>query len=177
MLACETLLQSVVDRREHLDAREALVFGLHQRPGRDLGARAVDHVADRALVGAPFLAVAPVVRRDLEALEGGPAASAEALELLALADLQPELDDDRSAFGELLLELVDLAVGAHPVAHAAVPFDPLDQHAPVPRTIEDGDAAQRRDVLPEPPEIRMRALLVVRRGDGNGDVLARVERS
>ena len=88
-----------------------------------------------------------------EALEGRTLARLEARELLRLADLQPELDDDRAASGEMLLELIDFGIGAHPILHGAEPFDALDQHAPVPRAVEDGDAAPRRYLFPEPPEV------------------------
>src|SRR4030095_960787 len=86
-------------------------------------------------------------------------------------------DQDRSALDELLLELIDLVVSAHPVADAAVTFDALDQHASVPRAVEDRDASQRRDIFPEAPQIRIGALLVGRRGHRHRNVLPRIERA
>ena len=83
----------------------------------------------------------------------------------ALLICSQNLHDDRAGVGQLLLELVDLVVGAHPVGRRAIAFDALDQHAAVPRAVEDRDAAARRDVAPEAPEVRMRALFVGRRGD------------
>src|SRR5262249_27085669 len=122
-------------------------------PGRDVGAGAIHHVADRRLVGLPLFAVAPVLLRDLEALETGLLALLEAVQLLLLRDREPELDHDDVVVREMLLEVVDLGVGAHPVGLAAQPLDALDQHAPVPRAVEDREAAATRDVAPEAPQV------------------------
>ena len=75
---------------------------------------------------------------------------------------------------ELLLEVVDLAVGAHPVGLGAEPLDPLDQHAAVPGAVEDGEPPVPREVAPEAPEVGLRALLLGRRRDRDV-VAARVE--
>src|SRR6202044_2685497 len=88
--SADRAVDGVAERAEDLDPRVVLVLGRDERPGGDLRARAVDHVADGALVGVPFLAVAPVLLGDLEALERRPLALLEAAELLLLAHLQPE---------------------------------------------------------------------------------------
>src|SRR6185503_13239685 len=71
----------------------------------------------------------------------------------------------------------DLAVGAHPVGLGAETLDALDEHAPVPRAIEDREAALSRSVAPEAPQVRLRALLFGRRGDRDVRIRARIERS
>ena len=103
------------------------------------------------LVRAPLGAIAPVVRRDLEALEWRLLARLEALQLLGLAHLEPEFANNRVVVDELLLELVDLLVRAAPVEFGTIAFDALNQHAAIPRAIEDCDAAARRNVAPETP--------------------------
>ncbi len=68
---------------------------------------------------------------------------------------------------ELLLEIVDFLVGAHPVGFRAVALDSLHQHPSVPGAVEDGEASPPRQVAPEPPHIGLGALLVGGRGDGD----------
>src|SRR5438046_5666451 len=138
-------LEAPDNRLQHLDSREVLVVCFDQRPWRKLRRRAIDHVGDRLLVRAPLGAIAPVVRRDLEALERRLLARLEALQLLGLAHLEPELANNRVVVDELLLELVDLLVRAAPVELGTIAFDALDQHAPIPCAIEDRDAAARRN--------------------------------
>src|SRR5262249_56654578 len=53
--------EPIIDRGKHLDAGEALVLGLDQRPGRGFGAGAIDHVAHLELVSVPLLAVSPII--------------------------------------------------------------------------------------------------------------------
>src|SRR3984893_2149798 len=165
------------DGAQDLDSRVALILCFDQRPRRDLGAGTIDHVADGDFVLIPLFAIAPVFGGYLEALECGVLARPEASQLLRLADLQPELDDNRVAGGELFLELVDLVVGTHPLVDGAIAFDPLDQHASVPGAIENRDPTVRWNIAPEAPQIRLRALFFGRRGDGHGDVLPCIERT
>src|SRR5437879_263177 len=172
----ECLLDAIGDRVQYLDARVVLVLGLDQRPRCDFGAGAIDHVAHRLFVRVPFLAVAPVVGGDLELLERRAFARLETPQLLGLADLQPELDDDRVAPSKLLLELIDLVVGTHPVVDAAITLDALDEHAAVPRTVEDRDAAIPRHVSPETPQIGKRAFFLGRGRNRYRHILPRVER-
>ena len=56
----------------------------------------------------------------------------ETPELLVLADGQPELGHHDIVARQLRLEIVDLAVGAHPVGFRAIALDPLHQHATIP---------------------------------------------
>src|SRR3954467_14220261 len=78
----EGFLEPVAQGPQDLDPGPALVLGLDQGPGRAGRAGPVDHVVDGRLVLAPLLAVAPVLRRDLEPLELRPLALLEAPELL-----------------------------------------------------------------------------------------------
>ena len=81
----------------------------------------------------------------------------------------PELD-------ELVLEVVDLVVGAPPLVLLREALDALDQHAAVPGAVEDQDLAVARQVPPEAPQVVVRLLLVGRRRDRDDAVVARVER-
>jgi hypothetical protein len=89
-------LDALADGAQDLDTREALVVRLDQRPRRRTGTRAVDHVADGGMILPALLAVAPVLGGDLEAFELDLLAFLEAPQLLLVADLQPELDDNRT---------------------------------------------------------------------------------
>src|SRR5580704_18095959 len=125
------MLEGPLDRRadrfEHFDPRPLLVVRLDEMPGGGLGARAVDHVADRALVGLPLSAVSPIFLRNLEAFERRLLARVEALELFCLAYGQPEFNDDDAEADQRLLEIDDLAVSAHPVFLGGKTLDPLDE--------------------------------------------------
>src|SRR5581483_9509301 len=67
--ASELLLEPLAHRLDDPDAREELVVRRDEDPGGGLGARPGDHVVHGGLVGVPFVAVAPVLVRDLVALE------------------------------------------------------------------------------------------------------------
>src|SRR4051794_13117226 len=113
-------------------ARVGLVLARHDRPRRALRVRLGEHVLDGDLVvGAPA-AVAPVVLGQLPALERILLALAEALELLGIGDVHPELDEGHPLGGEHALEAVDLVVGAAPLLLGGVALDALDEHPPVP---------------------------------------------
>src|SRR3954469_12613635 len=172
----EGLLEPVAQGAQDLDPGPALVLGLDQGPGRVGRAGPVDHVVDRRLVLAPPLAVAPVLRRDLEPLQLRPLALLEAPELLVLADGEPELDHDDAGAVELLLEVVDLAVGPQPLSRAGEALHPLDQDPAVPGAVEDRDVALARHVAPEAPEVGAGLLLVGGRSDGVDPEAPRVER-
>src|SRR5262249_50217060 len=128
------------------------------------------------LVGLPLGAVAPVLLGELVLFVGRLLAIAKARQLLVGGDVQPELLHQAARLRQLLLEVVDLAVGALPLARAAETFDALDQHAPVPGSIVDADATFARQMAPEAPQVGARALLVGGRGDRNHLVVARVHR-
>jgi hypothetical protein len=64
-----------------------------------------------------------------------------------------------------LLEVVDLAIGTHPVGLAAQAFDALDQHAAVPGAVEQARTAAPRQVAPEAPQVGLGALLLGGRGN------------
>src|SRR6185312_16804696 len=119
------LLDRLAEALDRLDAREALVVGSDDVPRGMVRGGSIDHVVHRPVVLRPLAAVAPVLARDLEALVGRVLARAEALQLLAHRDGEPELRHDRARSRELLLEIVDLVVGAHPVESGAVALDAL----------------------------------------------------
>src|SRR5689334_8439866 len=91
-LALDGGLQPFANRLEDFYPTIVFVVGLHQGPRRDLGRRAIDHVADCLFIERPLLAVAPVLGGDLEALEAGFLAFLETAQLFVLADAEPELD-------------------------------------------------------------------------------------
>src|SRR4051812_46332518 len=126
-----------------------LVIRLDEDPRRVRGARALDHVRGGDLVLVPFVAVAPILAGDLEALEARLLALLEAAQLLLFGDLQPVLRDDGPVARELLLERVDLRVSAQPVGLAAEALDALDEHAPVPAAVVDRETPFARDMAPE----------------------------
>ena len=66
---------------------------------------------------------------------------------------------------------------AHPVGLGREALDALDEHAPVPAAVEDGEVPAARQVPPEAPEVGLRALLLGGRRDGDDVVAARVERA
>ena len=172
----ERLLQRQVDGAQHLDPCPAFVVGLHQRPGRDFGAGAVNHVADGRTVVVPLVAVAPVVFGDLEALERDFLTGLEAFQLGLLVDGQPELDHNHAGVAQLLFEVINLAIGTHPVGRRAEAFDAFHQDAAVPGAVEHREHAARRDLLPEAPQVRLRALVFTGRGNRHDMVLTRVQR-
>src|SRR3712207_485945 len=114
------------------------------RPGRPVGVRALEHLLDRLLVGRALLAVAPVLVGQLPALQRVLLAPLEALELLLLGDVQPELHEDHPLGCERALERDDLLVGAPPLLLAGEPLHALDQRAPVPGAVEERDPSPAR---------------------------------
>src|SRR5512143_3472686 len=109
------------------------------------------HVLDRLGVLAPLGAVAPVLLGQLVGAVGIDLAGLEAAELLVLRDLEPELADDHAEGMLVGFELVDLAVGAAPLALVAEVLDALDQDAAIVAAVEDADVAGARQVAPEAP--------------------------
>jgi 3-oxoacyl-[acyl-carrier-protein] synthase-3 len=67
--------------------------------------------------------------------------------------LDEAMRDGRIQSGQkLLLEGVDLAERAPPITGGAEPLQPLDQHAPVPRAVEEREATTPRQPAPEAPQ-------------------------
>src|ERR1700674_1765058 len=85
-------VETLGDGAQDLYSRVVLILCFDQRPRRDLGAGTIDHVTDGNFVLIPLFAVAPVFGGNLEALECRVLPRPEALQLLRLTDLQPELD-------------------------------------------------------------------------------------
>src|SRR5262249_54454573 len=129
------------DRRlEGRDASPALGLAGDHVPGRALGVAAGEHLPHRPLRERPEGAGAPGVGRELPGLERVGLALLEALELLALGDVQPALDEDHALLPQRALERVDLLVGAAPVLLRRQLLDALDQHPAVPGAVEHGHA-------------------------------------
>src|SRR5207244_3717440 len=91
----------------------------------------------------------------------------ETLQLFFGGDGEPELDNDGAVAMQLVLEIVDLGIGAHPVGFGTIALDALDQHPAIPGAIENDNAAESRQVAPEAPQIGVSALFLVGRGDGD----------
>src|SRR5579871_2234343 len=89
----ERRLECAADRLQNLDPLKQLVLGLDQGPGNEICAGTLDHLSRRGLIVVPVSAVAPVLWCDLEVLVAQILALAEALQLLLLADLEPEFHD------------------------------------------------------------------------------------
>ena len=73
-----------------------------------------------------------------------------------------------------MLKVIDFGVRAQPIGFAAESLDAFDEHAAVPGTIEDADPTDTRNMPPEAPHVRLRTLLLSRRGDRDDLVLARI---
>jgi len=108
-------LQAIADCREDFQPGEILVVGLDQRPRRLTRAGSLDHVVDGLLIRVPLLSIPPVLVGQLPAFVDRMLARAETLELFALRNVNPVLDEDDSMSDELGLELVDLGVRARPL--------------------------------------------------------------
>ena len=94
---------------------------------------------------------------------GSSARGLEALLLLLVGQVQPELDEHGALGDQHRLELPDLGVGALPGLGLGELLDPLDQHAAVPGPVVDRHASPAGQLRPEPPQPVM-SLLVLGRG-------------
>src|SRR5574338_258475 len=171
----ESRFQMIGQGPQDLDPGEILIVRLHQGPGRNFGAGAVHHVAHRMLVVGGPLPVAPVLGGDLEALVGLGLPLMEAGELLVGADGQPELHHQPPSPHHLVLEIVDLGIGPHPVGLRAKALDPLHQHPTVPGSVEDQHLAVAGQMAPETPQIGLSPLLLGGGGHRHDVVLAGVQ--
>src|SRR4051794_31430602 len=105
-------------------------------PAARLRVRALEHLVDRLGVLGTLLAVAPVLVGELPRLARIVAARLEALELLLVGDVHPELEHEHALGGERALELDDLAVRPPPLRFGREALDALDEHAAVPAAVE-----------------------------------------
>ncbi|KAK4045152.1 hypothetical protein OUZ56_032560 [Daphnia magna] len=155
----------VGERLQNLDPREVFVVGFDDRPrgGRRVGV--VEHFASGPLIGVPFVAIAPVLRRDLKAFEARMFPFLKAFELLGLAHREPELGKHIAMLQELPLEVDDLLVTARPGPLAGEAFDALHEHAPVPRAVEEEDSSVPGERLPKTPKVGKCSLFWGGRGD------------
>src|SRR5208337_3465333 len=121
-------------------------------PWRIAGAGGVHRVLERLNVVVPQcplrivgFADFPVARRVVEALR-------ETRKLLLLADVEEELEDRRSVFGEQGLEVANALVAGGPGSLVDKLVDPRHQHVLVVRTVEDRDLAMPRSMGMDAPE-------------------------
>ena len=145
-------------------------------PGCGFGRSIAEHIVDRGLVERPLFAVSPVLGGDFPLLFGRALSGAEALQLFVLADVDPEFDHKGAARCEVGFKVIDFPVGALPIRLAAKALNPLNEDAPVPGPVKDGNVAALREPLVEAPEEV--ALFLFRRRARNREcrVAAGVER-
>ena len=144
-------------------ARASLRVALDQVPAGVRLVGASEHVLDRLGVGTALLAVAPVLVGQLPALELVLLRLSKRFSCSSSEMCIQSLIRSIALVRERALEVVDLAVGAHPLLAAREALDPLDENPAVPRAVEDGHASPARDLRPEAPQ-EVVALLVRRRG-------------
>src|SRR4051794_3511745 len=156
-------LDALVQALEHGDPRVALLFGGHQVPGRQLVVGAGEHLLGGAVVVAVAGPVAPILLRQLPALERVVLAAAEPGQLLLVADVQPELHQDASLDHQGTFESDDHLVGAPPLLLGGESLDPLDEHAAVPAAVEDAHPAETGHGAVEAPQEVVALLVVARR--------------
>src|SRR5215469_14280367 len=96
-------------------------------------------------------------------------------QLFVRIDLQPELEQHSSKMYQLLFHRIDLSIRPSPLRFSAEPFNPLDQDTAIPRPIEDRDVPSLWQLRPKSPEIMMCLLDVIRSGDRDYLVSARIQ--
>ena len=160
---------------KNFEAGESFVIGGDEMP-RCVGAVGQrEHVADGDLVGAPLSAVAPVLIVNFMAFVGGGFAMAEAAELLLGGEMEPEFEYDDAVVRQLGFEFIEFVVGAPPFRGSAETLDPLDEHATVPGSIVDGDAAGSGHMAPESPQVMVGLFLVGGFGDRDDAIVAGID--
>ena len=120
--------------------------------------------------------MAPFSLSDFPGRDGVSADFLEAFFLFLLADVQPELDDHLPAVRQLPLEVEDVVVGLIQLAAGDRPLDPFDEHAAVPRPVEDADLAGRRHARAKSPHPGVKAFDFGRGVDRAHRKAARIER-
>src|ERR1700722_7385222 len=80
-------------------------------------------------------------------------------------DVHPELEEDRSEMHQLLFHCVYLSIRPPPLLLSAKPLNSLNQNPTVPCPIENRDVPSLGQLRPEPPEIMVCLLDVIRGGD------------
>ena len=106
-----------------------------------------------------------------------------ALLLFLLADMHQDLHDAHAVLDQLVLELVDLVIGALPGGLVAEALDALDQHAAIPGAVEDrpiarAPAAAARSARDSAgPVLRLSARRCARHGSISAPVRRRCARS
>ena len=76
---------------------------------------------------------------------------------------------------QLLLHPVDFPVRPPPLSLRAEPLHPLDQHAAVPRPVEDRDVPGLGHLRPETPQVMVSLLDVVWGRDGHNLISSRIQ--
>ena len=174
--AGHALLHPPDDRLDHLDPPVALALRRDHVPGGQPAAGETQHVGDGLVVLRAFLAVAPVLGRQLPGLERIVPPALEAAELFLVGHVHPEFDHDHALFGQRVLEVVDLVIGPAPLHLGGQVLHALDQHAAVPAAIEDGHPTPARQGRPEAPEEVVPELVGRGCREGRNVHVARIER-
>src|ERR1022692_4824600 len=176
-LVIQRLTHRVHDGLQALHPPEPFEVRFHNGPWRGERARPQQHIFHGFVVAAPFLAVAPILRRQLPALVRRVLALLEPFQLFFGTDLQPELHHHGAGVHKLPLEIVDLTIGPLPGVLRAESLHALHQHAAVPAPVEDHDLffVGRQQPPPEAPQVMVRLVLALGRGDRKDFVAARVQ--
>src|SRR5213592_557596 len=151
------------------------VVGRDHVPGRGPRAAAREELLVGRHVPVPERPLLQIARRELPVLARVGQALEEPAALLALADVEEELQDEGAVLGEDALEAVDLIVALaydrarHGAMHAR------HQHVLVVRAVEDRDVPAPRGGAVRAPEEVVRGLLLGRHLEGDDLAAARVD--
>ena len=96
--------------------------------------------------------------------------------MLILGDREPIFHDDETELRKVLLEIIDLAIGPHPIGGITKTLNALHQHSPIPRPVEERRLPQGRHMPPEAPQIGPQPLLLIGCRRWVDTVEARVQR-
>ena len=147
------LFKGIHDNPESTDPGVFLIVGFDNVPGGILRAGFLQHFIHGDFILRPFLTVAPVLIRNFPLLLRRVLPICKAGQLCILINVNPELDDDGTPFGQDTFKLIDFVVGTLPVIFRAESFKPLDHDPSVPGSVEDADMAGAGQPLPEPPQV------------------------
>src|ERR1700738_4032710 len=114
-----------------------LAVGLNDSPRGVWRGGAVQHLLAGVAVVPHLLPIPPVLIGDLPLLVGHFLTLLKTTQLLFGVDVEPELEQDCSEVRPLLLHPIDFPIRPPPLCLRAEPLHPLDQHAAVPRPVED----------------------------------------
>ncbi len=138
------------------------VLSLDDDPGRLGRARAPERPLGDLAEGVVEAEVLPVELRDPPPRLLLLGESLEALLLLLLRQVEPELEDERPLGGEHALEADDLVAGVVELGVVRLSVGPPDDRLRVPRAEEDPHLPLGRELPPEAPHVRALELLARR---------------